>query len=55
MGGVRKFYQFQSRLIQNGFSTLFDVSIARSHPPSTSLLALTITIITIRPSSKSYI
>ncbi|RPA75375.1 hypothetical protein BJ508DRAFT_332183 [Ascobolus immersus RN42] len=23
MGGVRKFYQFQSRLIQNGFSTLF--------------------------------
>jgi len=23
MGGVRKFYQFQSRLMQNGFSTLF--------------------------------
>lgn len=27
IGGVRKFYQFQSRLMQNGFSTLFGVSI----------------------------
>src|SRR5436190_9355030 len=26
MGGARKFYQFQSRLMQNGFSTLFGVS-----------------------------
>lgn len=26
IGGVRKFYQFQSRLMQNGFSTLFGVS-----------------------------
>jgi len=26
IGGVRKFYQFQSRLIQNGFSALFGVS-----------------------------
>lgn len=28
IGGVRKFYQFQSRLMQNGFSTLFGVSCA---------------------------
>lgn len=27
IGGVRKFYQFQSRLMQNGFSTLFGVSL----------------------------
>lgn len=27
MGGVRKFYQFQSRLMQNGFSTMFGVSL----------------------------
>lgn len=25
MGGVRKFYQFQSRLMQNGFASLFGV------------------------------
>lgn len=27
MGGVRKFYQFQSRLMQNGFSTLFGAKL----------------------------
>lgn len=27
IGGVRKFYQFQSRLVQNGFSTLFGVGL----------------------------
>jgi hypothetical protein len=31
MGGVRKFYQFQSRLMQNGFSTLFDVSLSMKY------------------------
>lgn len=31
IGGVRKFYQFQSRLVQNGFSTLFGVSNKRQH------------------------
>ena len=30
IGGVRKFYQFQSRLMQNGFSTLFGVSSGTS-------------------------
>jgi hypothetical protein len=54
MGGVRKFYQFQSRLMQNGFSELFDVSVSSSHPPSPLLLALTIIIAT-RPSFKSFI
>lgn len=29
IGGVRKFYQFQSRLMQNGFSALFGVSYRR--------------------------
>ncbi|KAF1912254.1 hypothetical protein BDU57DRAFT_504740 [Ampelomyces quisqualis] len=27
IGGVRKFYQFQSRLVQNGFSTLFGAKL----------------------------
>lgn len=27
IGGVRKFYQFQSRLLQNGFSTLFGAKL----------------------------
>jgi cytochrome b involved in lipid metabolism len=32
IGGVRKFYQFQSRLMQNGFSTLFGVSRSLEYP-----------------------
>jgi hypothetical protein len=31
MGGVRKFYQFQSRLMQNGFSTLFGANLQELH------------------------
>ncbi|ETI24376.1 hypothetical protein G647_03745 [Cladophialophora carrionii CBS 160.54] len=31
MGGVRKFYQFQSRLMQNGFSTLFGAKLQELH------------------------
>ncbi|OAL19434.1 hypothetical protein AYO22_09596 [Fonsecaea multimorphosa] len=31
MGGVRKFYQFQSRLMQNGFSTLFEAKLQELH------------------------
>ncbi|PGH21294.1 hypothetical protein AJ80_03344 [Polytolypa hystricis UAMH7299] len=32
MGGVRKFYQFQSRLMQNGFASLFGASITLFYP-----------------------
>ena len=45
IGGVRKFYQFQSRLMQNGFSTLFGVRIMRNHQKYHSLTCF-------RPSSK---
>jgi hypothetical protein len=31
MGGVRKFYQFQSRLMQNGFTTLFGAKLQELH------------------------
>ncbi|KAG4411688.1 hypothetical protein IFR04_015186 [Cadophora malorum] len=31
MGGVRKFYQFQSRLMQNGFSMIFGVKMQELH------------------------
>ncbi|KAH6675814.1 hypothetical protein B0J14DRAFT_509473 [Halenospora varia] len=31
MGGVRKFYQFQSRLMQNGFSTIFGTKMQELH------------------------
>lgn len=38
MGGVRRFYHYQSRLLQAGFSTLFGVSIQISHDMDNALI-----------------
>jgi sulfite reductase alpha subunit-like flavoprotein/predicted heme/steroid binding protein len=43
IGGVRKFYQFQSRLLQNGFSTLFGAKLQEIYLKITYALANAVT------------
>ncbi|KAF2743761.1 hypothetical protein M011DRAFT_496723 [Sporormia fimetaria CBS 119925] len=42
IGGVRKFYQFQSRLLQNGFSTLFGAKLQEIYLKLSYVLANTV-------------
>jgi hypothetical protein len=43
IGGLRKFYQFQSRLVQNGFSTLFGAKLQEIYLKISYFLATAIT------------